>query len=73
MVSLSIRVAASMESQSRPRSRPGRFIEVEVEADLLALQQATSFHSFIFVSSLAEDKEILASLIVFSVEMCFIN
>jgi len=65
------RVAASMESQfsieaevkAGPFHRGRGRGRGRIEADLLALQQATSFHfrSFIFVSSLAEDKEILSS------------
>jgi len=49
--------------EAEVKAGPFRRGRGRIEADLLALQQATSFHfrSFIFVSSLAEDKEILSS------------
>ena len=56
-ISIEAEVKAGPFHRGRGRGRG------QIEADLLALQQATSFHfrSFIFVSSLAEDEEILSS------------
>jgi len=53
----------SIEAEAEVKAEPFHRGRGRIEADLLALQQATSFHfrSFIFVSSLAEDKEILSS------------
>jgi len=67
-----ISIEAEAEVKAGPFHRGRGRGRGRIKADLLALQQATSFHfrSFIFDK---EDKQILASLIVFSVEMCFIN
>ena len=58
-----ISIEAEAEVKSGPFHRGQGRGRGRIEADLLALQQTTSFHfrTFIFVSSLAEDKEILSS------------